>query len=219
MPARARAPSAPPASPRAAGLAAFARRRKEDSRERLLAAATEAFCAEGYLGVSVEDLASAAGVSRVTFYRHFASKTALAVELFRQAAGAAMPRFLAVGGVDGRDPRAVRAWIAELFAADRLNRRLLRVFTQAAGAEPGFTEQAQELIGEIIAKLGKRSPAFALSPEAPADRRRWLEAWLLIYEILDQSNHAALESGVASDPLVIDILTTRFVAFTSAHEA
>lgn len=211
-------PSGAVADPRLAGLAAFAQRRKQDCRERLIAAAVSRFCEASYLSVSVEDIAAAAGVSRVTFYRHFASKTALAVEVFRQASAAAMPRFLSLAAVEVGEPEAVRRWIAELFAADRLNRRLLRVFTQAAGAEPDFTARAQELIGDIIAGLGQRIPAFALRPDAPAERRRWLEAWLLIYEILDQSNHAALESGVASDPLVIDILTVRFDAFMGSAE-
>ena len=49
---------------------------------RLLAAAMAQFGARGYLAVSVDDIATAAGVSRVTFYRHFSGKEALAVELF-----------------------------------------------------------------------------------------------------------------------------------------
>jgi AcrR family transcriptional regulator len=184
-----------------------------------MAAAAEALCAGGYLAVSVEDIAAAAGLSRVTFYRHFASKTALAVELFREAAAAAMPRYMAIAAADAGDPAAVGRWVAQIFAADRLNRRYLRVFSQAAGSEPAFTERAQELIADIIAGLGASIPAFALRPDAPADRRRWLEAWLLIYEILDQSNHAALDSGVAHDPLVIDILASRFLAFVQSAAA
>ncbi len=201
---------------RSEGLAAYSQRRKQDSRERLLAAAVETFCAEGYVGVSVEEIAAAAGLSRITFYRHFSCKVDLAVEVFRGAAGAAMPRFLAIREAGALDGPAIRSWIAQLFASDRLNRRLLRAFTQAAGVDPDFTEQAQALITDIIAGLGEGVPAFAIDPDEPGDRRRWLEAWLLIYEILDQSNHSALESGIAGDPLVIDILADRFLGFIRA---
>jgi AcrR family transcriptional regulator len=38
-------------------------RPKLSSRDRLLAAATDAFCRDGYFSVSVEDIAIAAGVS------------------------------------------------------------------------------------------------------------------------------------------------------------
>jgi AcrR family transcriptional regulator len=194
-------------------MADFQRRRKEGSRERLLAAAIETFRASGYFAVSVEDISSAAGVSRMTFYRHFSDKAAIAAELFRQNAEAAMPRFLAIGRCNFRDRKVVTDWIASLFAADRASRQLLRVFTQANVDETGFTESAQTLIRDFIIGLGKTISAFELDPQKPADRRRWIEAWLLLYEILDQGNHAALGSGVAIDPMVTEILADRFVAF------
>lgn len=214
-----RTATVPAAEGRTAGLAAFTRQRKLDSRERLLSAAVETLCQDGYLSVSVEDIAAAAGVSRVTFYRHFSGKAELAVELFRGAAAAAMPRYLAIRAQDFRDRHAVHNWIAALFAADRVNRRLLRIFMQATTAEPGFTAEAQTLIAELITELGEAIPAFAVHPDrGEAERRRWLEAWLLVYEILDQSNHAALDSGVATDPLVKDILAGRFLAFVVAGD-
>ena len=105
--------------PRVTGLLAFHQKRKQDSRNRLLAAATAQFGARGYLAVSVEDIATAAAVSRVTFYRHFTGKEALAVELFLRIAAAAMPRFLRIGALDYRDRATVRTWMDGLFEADR----------------------------------------------------------------------------------------------------
>jgi AcrR family transcriptional regulator len=195
---------------RSPGLVDFQRRRKQGSRESLLAAATEAFCGAGYFAVSVEDIASAAGVSRMTFYRHFSGKAALASELFRLNARDSMPRLLAIGERNFRDRDVVERWIADLFAADRASRQLLQVFIQANVEGDEFAETGHSFIADIIAGLGKRIDAFAIDP---ADRRKWLEAWLLVYEILDQSNHAARESGVATDPLVAGILADRFVAF------
>ena len=202
-----------------AGLMAFHRQRKQDSRDRLLAAAMESFCQHGYFAVSVEDIASAAGVSRVTFYRHFSSKAALTAELFAHAAATTIPIYLSIGNRCFSDRAIVRDWVSTLFAIDRANRRLLRVFTQATAAEDGFTERAQQLIADLIAGLGHAIPAFAADPDLPDERRRWHEAWLLLYEILDQSNHAALGSGVAGDPAVMDILTDRFLAFATAGPA
>jgi AcrR family transcriptional regulator len=215
--AKAEAPSSGLATEsRVAGLLAFAKQRKQDSRERLLAAGVTEFCTNGYIRVSVEVIATAAGVSRITFYRHFSGKADLAIELFKRAAAAAMPDLLRIAQSDFRDREVVSGWLTDLFAADRANRRLLRVFTQATLDEDTFTRRAQELISELICALGAKIPAFAVRAALPRDRRRWLEAWLLVYEILDQSNHAALESGVAQDPLVIEILTDRFLAFVNS---
>ncbi len=192
---------------------AFAVPPKLSSRDRLLSAAAAAFCANGYFAVSVEDIASKAGVSRMTFYRHFAGKAALAIALFDQNVSRAMPRFLGIARHPRIDRALVQDWLADIFEADRESGQLLRVFIQANVADSGFTEAAQTLLGTIIEELGKHIPAFALDPQA--DRKRWLEAWLLIYEILDQSNHAARGAGVSTDPMVIEILADRFLQFVS----
>jgi AcrR family transcriptional regulator len=199
-------------------MIAVAQQRRQDSRERLLAAGIEKFCDEGYMYVSVEDIARAAGVSRVTFYRHFNGKADLAIELFKRATAAAMPELLRIRHCEFRNRAVVTDWIGALFAADRANGRLLRVFTDATIDQASFTRRAQEFIGELILQLGEHIPSFDVRPDRPQERRKWLEAWLLLYEILDQSNHAALDSGVAADPLVMEILTDRFLAFVEGAD-
>lgn len=52
---------------------------KVSMRERLIEAATELFYAEGVRAVSVDRVIERAGTTKVTFYRHFASKDALVV--------------------------------------------------------------------------------------------------------------------------------------------
>jgi AcrR family transcriptional regulator len=193
--------------------AADPRPRRGEARQRLLEAAAELFCRHGYLPVTVEEIAVAAGVSRVTFYRQFAGKEALTAELFRAMTDRVQPRYARIARLDYRDPVAVRAWIADIFAADRAYPGLLRAFTEALVVSPGFLAKAQQFTNRLIAALGEAIPAFAASPDRTGERRQWLEAWLLLYEILDQSNHAALKSGIAADPLIVDILADRFLRF------
>mgnify|MGYP000175542283 CR=1 FL=1 len=97
----------PLADPRLAGLFAYNDQRKRSSRENLLVAATELFSRRGYAAVSVEDITIAAGVSRITYYRHFPSKAAVALELFQRATEIAAPSMLAIGARDVRLRRAV----------------------------------------------------------------------------------------------------------------
>ncbi len=177
----------------------------------MLAAAAEAFCATGYFAASVEDIASSAGISRMTFYRHFSGKSALARELFRLNVEASMPRILEITRYARLDRSIIKTWIGTLFEEDRKSGQLLRVFIQANAQEPDFTADAHGFLGNLIVELGKYLPAFAIDPVA--DRKAWLEAWLIIYEILDQSNHAARGAGIADDPLVLEILADRFLSF------
>ena len=183
----------------------------------MLAAATDAFCRDGYFSVSVEDIAIAAGVSRMTFYRHFSGKAGIATEIFCENTQASMPRFLAITKHNRLDRDIVASWISQLFEADRRSGQLLRVFIQANSEESDFTDFGHRFIEDLISELGKFMPAFAL--DQAADRRRWLEAWLLMYEILDHSNHAARGVGVSTDPLIIDILADRFLHFITLHDA
>jgi AcrR family transcriptional regulator len=210
------APSNSGASPQTPAPANANKPRKFSSRERLLKAATTCFSNDGFAQVSVEDIASTAGVSRMTLYRHFGGKSEIASELLRQGFTRHQPNLLRIRDVDWRDHAAVHHWISELFETDQENRLLLRAFVQASSVDQDFTRLAHNHIAALIKAFGESIPAFDLRADHPNDRRRWLEAWLLVYEILDQSNHAALESGIASDPLTLDIITDRFLAFVSA---
>lgn len=176
-------------------------------------AAADLFCAHGYDAVSVEDIAARGGVSRMTFYRQFSGKADLAAALFEDSIVAAMPRLLSIRDADWRNRAAVGAWIAALFENDRAHRAMLRVFTQASVHEPTFLSAGHAFIERVMAELGRAIPVFAADRDS--DRRQWLEAWLLIYELFDQSNHAALSSGIATDPLVQDILADRFLRFVA----
>jgi len=50
---------------------------REQRREQILGAATEAFAQWGFVPTSLDDIAAAAGVTRVILYRHFDSKSEL----------------------------------------------------------------------------------------------------------------------------------------------
>ena len=56
-------------------------RQKAQRREQLLASSSRLFAERGFRSVSIEELASDAGVSGPAFYRHFASKEAILAEL------------------------------------------------------------------------------------------------------------------------------------------
>ena len=62
------------------------RRPRQDGRRRvraqLLDTALRLFSEHGYIGVRVEDIAKEAGVSRATFYKHFAEREEILAELF-----------------------------------------------------------------------------------------------------------------------------------------
>src|ERR671937_2378769 len=71
------------------------RLRRAERRGQLLAAATQAFARGGFAATSLDDIAQAAGISRVLLYRHFDSKT----DLYRAVLDRAIGRLTAAVGV------------------------------------------------------------------------------------------------------------------------
>ena len=198
-----------------AGLAAYNGQRKQSNRDSLMLAATDLFCQKGYAAVSVEDITSEAGVSRVTFYRHFATKAAVALELFHRAGEVAGPRLVEIGSRDFRDRKVVVGWLADFFNLNREMRGIVRVLSQANVVESNFSEQVRPYIFEIMRALGRTIPAFDVVPESAADEKRQVRAWLLLYTILDQSNHATTPHGVADSPMMIEVLADSFLDFVN----
>lgn len=72
-----------------AGLGSVARStgRRRQTRDLVLDTALRLFNEHGYLGVRVEDIAQQAGVSRATFYKHFAEREQILAELFERLLG------------------------------------------------------------------------------------------------------------------------------------
>jgi AcrR family transcriptional regulator len=74
---------------RTAGVGSVARStdRRQQTKDRVLDTALRLFNERGYLGVRVEDIAQQAGVSRATFYKHFAEREQILAELFERLLG------------------------------------------------------------------------------------------------------------------------------------
>lgn len=68
---------------------------RDDVRGVVLAAAEVTFVERGYQNVTVTDLTHAAGVSRATFYKHFAGRDDVLAELYRERVDQARDQVLA----------------------------------------------------------------------------------------------------------------------------
>jgi hypothetical protein len=114
---------------------------------------------------------------------------------------------------DFRDRATVVDWLADFFALNRDLQGILRVLVQANVEEADFSLKVRPYIFKIVDGLGRTIPAFAVDRDDPHDQRRWVRAWLLVYTILDQSNHAATTDGVAGNPMMIEVLADSFLDF------
>jgi AcrR family transcriptional regulator len=137
-------------------------------RERLLRAAAREFAERGYAGVSSESISRRAGMSKATFYEHFANKEECMLALFDMGAELVQAAM------------AQAAHNAPVGDARERVRAGTRAFLSALAEHPEF---AQTLLVEII----------GAGPRAAQRRDQILQAFA---DVVDAENAAAARRGL-----------------------
>jgi AcrR family transcriptional regulator len=169
------------------------REQAEETRTRVLDAATMLFVARGWDGATIAAVAAEAGVSEETVYARFGSKRALLGELVERAVRGSDPRPVP----EQERPRALAAVTDQreqlrLFAADivqRLERAapLVSVVGGAARAEPALAELLERLHGIRRRNLGTLVDALAANGPLRLDREAAVDTvWALTSPELHQ---------------------------------
>lgn len=124
--------------------------------------ALEALLAEGetFTELSVERLVARAGVSRSTFYVHFADKG----DLLREVTSDLVDQLLEAGrGWWHRDPptsrEELRERVAVIVATYRPHAELMRAVTDSSGHDPATREVFRVLTDRYVAELGEHIAA------------------------------------------------------------
>lgn len=163
-----------PATNPARAEAAGPRRRlgRTDRRDAILSAAAVAFADRGFASTSMEDVAAAAGITRLIVYRHFESKPGLydaVLERVSERLRAAFTAELTPGRISSG---AVRAML-------RVAREDPAGFTllwRHAAREPRFVAHADLIRSRVVAGAGE-----LLSARAALTQSRWAAATLVAY--------------------------------------
>ena len=159
-------------------------------RERLLRAAAVEFARHGYTGTSSESISRRAGMSKATFYEHFANKEDCMLALFDRSVSVvqdAMAQAAAGAPSDAHEriKAGTRAFLTSLtehpeFALTLAEARQLAAVLTALADHPEF---AQTLLVEII----------GAGPRAAQHRDRILQAFA---DVIDAENAAAARRGL-----------------------
>jgi AcrR family transcriptional regulator len=142
--------------------------RLSQQRRRLFAAAAAVFARGGYAEATAEAIAREAGMSKATFYEHFANKEDCIVALFDTATDMVLAVMRAAADASRDEPGQVRV------------RALVTAFLQALA---DFPDEAQTLLVEIV----------GAGPRAMERRDRALDAVALY---IDDFNREDAERGI-----------------------
>ncbi|GAA0958563.1 hypothetical protein GCM10009550_47240 [Actinocorallia libanotica] len=149
--------------PYADGMATLREAQREMTRKLLLDAGIELFTTKGYALTKVDDIASAAGTTRVTFYAYFPSKGDLMKALIAERLNAALGRVPSaehgsterelVAVVEDGSRERIRAWLAATSEQWDEIRPYTTTAFEAAAVDPEirtlFDEWLNEAVGDI----------------------------------------------------------------------
>ncbi|MEA2340958.1 MAG: TetR/AcrR family transcriptional regulator, ethionamide resistance regulator [Solirubrobacteraceae bacterium] len=164
------------------------RQNREQTRERIVGAATELVRRRAWSDLSVEEIMAEAGIGRTLFYRHFDDLADLLMTAAGEATGELFEAELALAGTHVENgPEAVRASIASAVAAYHRHGPLLRAIHEAAAGDERVAEGYEAMLARFdqFAEEAVRTAAeaFGGGPTDPAETARALnrlnESYLL----------------------------------------
>jgi AcrR family transcriptional regulator len=149
-------------------------------RAAILAAAAEAFAERGFGDTAMDDVAAAAGITRLIVYRHFESKEALYAAVLQHVRDRLAEELARADG-----PRGENVAVRALLAVARTDAAGLVLLLRHAPREPQFASYANEFREQMIAH-SERLMAQAHAPTRV--RTRWAAETLVSF-VLDALLH------------------------------
>jgi AcrR family transcriptional regulator len=200
-------------------MATLREAQKQQTRQLLLDKGLELFESKGYPATTIDDIASAAGTTRTTFYLHFSSKAELMSELITTVdqilTTVDNPPLSTVVELGRRD--LVRAWLDSKFDQWQVIRPYILVAHQAAAGEPEVADKIESWFEDVTASMREGlDRAGRFSPESRRVRcvlafgqfeflsRRWfLSGWtsdreVCLETLTDSWCHLLTDAGQAA---------------------
>ncbi len=207
-----------------ASMATLRTAQKEMTRKLLLDAGLELFGSKSYATTTVDDIASAAGTTRVTFYAYFPSKVDLMKALVSERLNAALGRLPSaehgsterelVAVVEDGSRERIRAWLAST-SEERWD--AIRPYTttafEAAAVDPEIRTLLDEWLNEAI---GDIKEGLDRADRFPAGTRHFRSV-IAITELDHVARHWRPGTwGVGRDEM-LDVLTESWLGSIGSH--
>jgi AcrR family transcriptional regulator len=185
--------------------------RLELQQARLLAAAAAVFARVGYAEASAEAISREAGMSKATFYEHFANKEECILALF-DAASEQVRAAVAASTESAESPelrvhQGVRAFLTSLVAFPDHARTLL---VEIIGAGPRAMERRdrvlQDFADDIVRENARAAERFGVPMLKSPD-----DAYALVGASVELASRQ-LRHGIPADPLELEPVIERLVA-------
>jgi AcrR family transcriptional regulator len=171
---------------------------RPERRAAIVRAAATAFAHRGFAGTSMDDVAAAAGITKLIVYRHFPSKEALYDGVLEQVSTRLAEAFVALLPREARP----RVGIKALLAVAREDPDGFVLLWRHAEREPAFAEHAHRIRRQAV-QVAEAMPAIA--GMADPRRRRWA-ASLIVSWLVDAVLHWLEEGSPDRDEELVELV-------------
>ena len=164
-------------------------RKKEETRQRIVAAAVELFQRNGYEATTVDEIAERADVAKGTFFNYYPRKEAILDDVHEQqleAVEAAADRVLGNGGGWGEMMQRISRETCEIYARDRDVSRvsILNILKNPPGSSPD-AERTHQRVQGVVRRFIERGIAMgALRSDIDVERATYVMRGVFFFAML-----------------------------------
>jgi AcrR family transcriptional regulator len=164
-------------------------RKKEETRQRIVAAAVELFQRNGYEATTVDEIAARADVAKGTFFNYYPRKEAILDDVHEQqleAVEAAADRALGNGGGWGEMMQKISREACEIYARDRDVSRvsILNILKNPPGSSPD-AERTHQRVQGVVRRFIERGIAIgALRSDIDVERATYVMRGVFFFALL-----------------------------------
>jgi AcrR family transcriptional regulator len=183
---------------------------RHERRAAILLAAGNAFARKGFSATSMDDVAAAAGITKLIVYRHFDSKEELYEAVLEQVSTRLAEEFVA--GIS-RDPSGRGVGVRTFLTVAREDPDGFVLLWRHATREPQFAEHALRFREQAVTL----ARTLLARNQVPGDRRvrRW-QAELIVSFLVDAVLHWLEEGTARGDDDMVDLTTRALVGMVRA---
>ena len=187
---------------------------KEMTLEIIRKAARKTFYAKTFEEVSIEEIASEAGVSRGTIYLHFTGKNEILFDLLMQDMATQMAIYDELAQTEAPDRPRVRAWLQHFRDSMEERHRSMHLFPVAFVHIPERQHVVVKHRETAIRHLGERHKAFSLEGLSGLDReRKRASIYMMLFKIEQVSYTFSILEGTPDITVGLDMLADELTEF------
>jgi AcrR family transcriptional regulator len=167
---------------------------------------------------TIEDVTDAAGVSRASFYLHFASRESHILAVFENEVRRELQLYRSMSPDDIRDHKAIRAWVDRFIAGFEPHRQIMHLFWRALSIDPTLLAYGYHARMQMVAKVGRRVPSLKLYlPDGTPDLDRFFEMNGIFTELQTASLYSAFDALGGDTARVVANIVNRLAAFCGTN--